>query len=106
MKEALLRFTASLERQSKTDVQEKQVIVQRILDESLRGVLLSKAQVRDMADRLQRERKGNPTAKNGFIALSSVHLSYERDGAVRMIIRELPARTLRSFSRDFSLSNQ
>jgi hypothetical protein len=40
------------------------VIVQRILDESLRGVPLSKAHIQDMADRLLGERGGNLTGKN------------------------------------------
>ena len=40
------------------------MIVQRILDESLRGVLLSKAHVQDMADNLLRARGGKPTSKN------------------------------------------
>jgi hypothetical protein len=43
---------------------EEEVIIQRILDESLSGVPPSKAHVRDMADRLLRERGGNPTGKN------------------------------------------
>jgi hypothetical protein len=43
---------------------EEEVIVQRILDESLRGVLLSKVHIRDMADRLLEECGGNPTGKN------------------------------------------
>jgi hypothetical protein len=43
---------------------EEEVIVHRVLDESLRGVPPSKAHVRDMADRLLRERGGNPTGKN------------------------------------------
>jgi hypothetical protein len=38
--------------------------VQRILDESLRGVPLSKAHVRDMANRLLRERGEKATGKN------------------------------------------
>jgi hypothetical protein len=38
--------------------------VQRILDESLRGVPPSKANVQDMADRLLRERGEKPTGKN------------------------------------------
>jgi hypothetical protein len=43
---------------------EEEVIIQRIFDESLRGIPPSKAHVRDMADRLLRERSGNPTGKN------------------------------------------
>jgi hypothetical protein len=43
---------------------EEEVIVQRILDESLRGVPPSKANVQDMADRLLRERGEKPTGKN------------------------------------------
>jgi hypothetical protein len=43
---------------------EEEVIIQRILDESLRGIPLSKAHIRDMADRLLGERGGNPTGKN------------------------------------------
>jgi hypothetical protein len=43
---------------------EEEVIVQRILDESLRGVPLSKAHIRDMANRLLGDRGGNPTSKN------------------------------------------
>ena len=43
---------------------EEEVIVQRILDENLRGLPPSKLHVRDMADRLLRERGGNPTGKN------------------------------------------
>jgi hypothetical protein len=43
---------------------EEEAIVQRILDESLRGIPPSKAHVRDMADRLLRERSGKPTGKN------------------------------------------
>jgi hypothetical protein len=43
---------------------EEEVIVHRVLNESLRGVPPSKAHVRDMADRLLRERGGNPTGKN------------------------------------------
>jgi hypothetical protein len=38
--------------------------MQRILDESLRGVPPSKAHVRDMANRLLRERGGKPIGKN------------------------------------------
>jgi hypothetical protein len=38
--------------------------VHRVLDESLRGVPPSKAHVRDMADRLLRERSRKPTGKN------------------------------------------
>jgi hypothetical protein len=38
--------------------------VQRVLEESLRGVPPSKAHVQDMADRLLRERGGKPTGKN------------------------------------------
>jgi hypothetical protein len=43
---------------------EEEAIVQRILDESLRGVPPSKAHVRDIADRLLRERGRKPTGKN------------------------------------------
>jgi hypothetical protein len=43
---------------------EEEVIIQRILDESLRGVPPSKLHVRDMADRLLRERGEKPTGKN------------------------------------------
>jgi hypothetical protein len=43
---------------------EEEAIVQRILEESLRGIPPSKANVRDMADRLLRERGGKPTGKN------------------------------------------
>ena len=43
---------------------EEETILQRILEESLRGLPLSKAHVRDMADRLLRERGGNPAGKN------------------------------------------
>jgi hypothetical protein len=43
---------------------EEEAIVQRILEESLRGIPPSKANVRDMADRLLRERSGKPTGKN------------------------------------------
>jgi len=43
---------------------EEEAIVQRILNETLRGVPLLKAQVRDMADKLLGERGGNPTGKN------------------------------------------
>jgi hypothetical protein len=42
---------------------EEEAIVQRILDESLRGLPLSKAHIQDMADRLLEERGGNPTGK-------------------------------------------
>jgi hypothetical protein len=43
---------------------EEEVIVQRILDESLRGVPPSKAHVRDIANRLLRQRGGKPIGKN------------------------------------------
>jgi hypothetical protein len=43
---------------------EEEVIVERILNQSLRGVPLLKANVRDMADRLLRERGRKPTGKN------------------------------------------
>jgi hypothetical protein len=43
---------------------EEEVIVQQILNESLRGVPPSKANVQDMADRLLRERGEKPTSKN------------------------------------------
>jgi hypothetical protein len=43
---------------------EEEAIVQRILDESLRGVPPSKPHVRDIADRLLRERGGKPIGKN------------------------------------------
>jgi hypothetical protein len=37
--------------------------VQRILDESLQGLLLLKAYIQDIADRLLEERRGNSTSK-------------------------------------------
>jgi hypothetical protein len=43
---------------------EEEVIVQRILEENLRGVPPSKLHVRDMADRLLRDRGGEPVGKN------------------------------------------
>ncbi len=43
---------------------EEEAIVQRVLEEGLRGIPPSKACVRDMADRLLRERGGKPTGKN------------------------------------------
>jgi hypothetical protein len=43
---------------------EEEVIVHRVLNESLQGVPPLKAHVRDMADRLLRERGRNPTSKN------------------------------------------
>jgi hypothetical protein len=43
---------------------EEEAIVQRILEEGLRGIPPSKAHVQDMADRLLRERGGKPTGKN------------------------------------------
>ncbi|KAG9196117.1 hypothetical protein G6011_01238 [Alternaria panax] len=43
---------------------EEEAIVQRVLEEGLRGIPPSKAHVRDMADRLLRERGGKPTGKN------------------------------------------
>jgi hypothetical protein len=43
---------------------EEEAIVQRVLEESLRGIPPSKAHVQDMADRLLRERGGKPTGKN------------------------------------------
>lgn len=49
-------------RKSSTELEE--TIVQRILNESLRGIPPSKSHVRDMADRLLRERGGKPTGKN------------------------------------------
>jgi hypothetical protein len=43
---------------------EEEVILDYILDLSLRGVPLIKALVRDMADRLLRERGGKPIGKH------------------------------------------
>jgi hypothetical protein len=43
---------------------EEQVIVERILEESSRGVPPSNVNVRDMADRLLKERGGKPVGKN------------------------------------------
>src|SRR3954453_7657605 len=43
---------------------EEEVIVQRILKESERGVPSSKVDVRDMANKLLRERGGKPIGKN------------------------------------------
>lgn len=43
---------------------EEEVIVQRVLDESLRGVPPSKGNIRDMADKLLGERDGKPVGKN------------------------------------------
>jgi len=43
---------------------EEEVVVQRILNKSLRGSLPSKALVRDIANRLLRERSGKPAGKN------------------------------------------
>jgi hypothetical protein len=43
---------------------EEEVIIQRILEESLRGIPPSKAHVQDIADRLLRERGRKPTGKN------------------------------------------
>jgi hypothetical protein len=45
-------------------VLEEEAIIQRILEENIRGIPPSKAHVRDMADRLLRERGGKPTGKN------------------------------------------
>jgi hypothetical protein len=43
---------------------EEEVIVQRVRDESFRVIPPSKAHVRDMADRLMRDRGGEPVGKN------------------------------------------
>jgi hypothetical protein len=43
---------------------EEEAIVQRVIEESLRGIPPSKTHVRDMANRLLRERDGKPTGKN------------------------------------------
>jgi hypothetical protein len=43
---------------------EEEVIVQRVLEESARGIPSSKADVRDMADRLLRDRNSKPIGKN------------------------------------------
>jgi hypothetical protein len=43
---------------------EEEVIVQRVLEESVRGIPSSKADVRDMADRLLRDRNSKPVGKN------------------------------------------
>ena len=43
---------------------EEEAIVQYILDESKRGFALTKSSVRDVADRLLRERGGKPVSKN------------------------------------------
>jgi hypothetical protein len=43
---------------------EEEVVVQRILNKNLRGVPPSKLHVRDMADRLLRDRGGKPVGKN------------------------------------------
>jgi hypothetical protein len=43
---------------------EEEAIIQRILEESLRGIPPSKAHVQDMADRLLRERGEKPVGKN------------------------------------------
>jgi hypothetical protein len=43
---------------------EEEAIIERILEESLRGIPPLKLNVQDMADRLLRERGGNPTGKN------------------------------------------
>jgi hypothetical protein len=43
---------------------EEEAIVQRVIEESLRGIPPSKTHVRDMADRLLRERDRKPTGKN------------------------------------------
>jgi hypothetical protein len=40
------------------------VIVQRVLEESARGIYSLKADVRDMADKLLRERGGKEVGKN------------------------------------------
>jgi hypothetical protein len=43
---------------------EEGVIVERVLEESARGLPTSKADVRDMADRLLRDRGGDAVGKN------------------------------------------
>ena len=43
---------------------EEEVIIKRILKESLRGIPPSKLHVRDIADRLLRERSRKPVGKN------------------------------------------
>ena len=43
---------------------EEEVVLDNILNASLRGVPLTKALVRDMADRLLRERGGKPVSKH------------------------------------------
>jgi hypothetical protein len=43
---------------------EEEAIVQRIIEEGLRSILPSKAHVRDIANRLLRERSRKPTGKN------------------------------------------
>jgi hypothetical protein len=43
---------------------EEEVIIERILEESVRGILSLKADVRDMADKLLREREGKLVGRN------------------------------------------
>jgi hypothetical protein len=43
---------------------EEEVIARRILDDTLRGIPVSKADVRDMADSLLKDRGGKPVGKN------------------------------------------
>ena len=43
---------------------EEEVIIARVLEESARGLPPSKADVRDMADKLLRERSSNAVSKN------------------------------------------
>jgi hypothetical protein len=43
---------------------EEEVIIKRILKESVRSIPSSKADVRDMADKLLQERNSKPVGKN------------------------------------------
>jgi hypothetical protein len=43
---------------------EEEVIIQRILDESLRGIPVPKADVRDIANNLLKDRSSKPVSKN------------------------------------------
>jgi hypothetical protein len=46
---------------------EEEVIIKRILEESVCGIPSSKADVRDMADKLLRERDSKPVGKNWVV---------------------------------------
>lgn len=82
------------------------MIIYYILDDTLRRILVSKIDVRDIADNLLKDCGDKPAGKNWVNNFINVYISYKRDRPVYIIARGLPTRTLRLYGPSLRLFSQ